>query len=123
MTASEGVNNMPTPGEIREDVDQVIGLITEIVEIAQGGDKLAVAVKIATSVPELLLLGTAFQAATLAEKTDYALEGFDALIGSDETALIAAIGPLGPDTVEVISDAMKEGLREVFEAKFAEPVL
>jgi len=111
---------MANPEEIRSDVDKTIGIITDVVETAQAGNKLALALKIAAVIPELLINGTAFKEATTQEKTDYALEGFDALVGNEATAIVKSIGPIGADGVEAFTDVLKDTLRKVFEKKFAE---
>ncbi len=111
------------PNVVRQEVDEMVGAITSIVEmsIAVGRgevDKLALAMHLGGQLPGLFMSGLEFSKASKGEKVDYALETFDALTGTDEHSLFDNLPFLSPETTEQMFDMAKDGMRKLYESKF-----
>lgn len=113
---------------IREEVDEIVGDIKEIVEIAIAvgkgtSTKMELALTVGAKIPMLLMNGVEFNKATKMEKIDYGLEAFDALTGTDEYSLVKELPYIGAANTEKIFDMAKDGLRGYFATKFPADVV
>ena len=67
---------------------------------------------ITTILAEMLSVSSvvhAFMSLPEDQRDEFYAAVFDAAIGNEQTALVNSVGPLGPDTLEAVSDALKEG--------------
>ena len=115
---------MSDPNVIREEVDEIVGSIKGIVDMAiavgRGEvDKMALALFVGGQLPTLFMNGVEFAKASQDEMVDYGLEAFDALTGTDQHSLLETLPFLSPERTEQMFDIAKEGMREVYAAKFS----
>ncbi len=113
------------PNVVRQEVDEIVGSLTSIVEMAisvgKGDvDKMALALHLGGQLPALFMNGLEFSKAAKGDKVEYALETFDALTGTDEHSLFDSLPFLDPETTEQMFDMAKGGLRKLYEAKFGD---
>ena len=107
-------------GEVRPEVDKFVTALIETYYILEKGFNLGAIMAVIPNLMTLMGGIQGFQQAEKEGKVDYGLELFDALVGSDDTALLDDLSFVSDENLEKLTDSMKDVVREIILKKLEE---